>query len=571
MTDSVRLRLRLVASVMFMVAAAIIYRLITIQFDVDRSYFSEQALTEYRDQIVIKPPRGEIYDRNGVLLATNQVEYEIAISPPLILDRTATAQAITDVLNGVGEDVSYEELLEQMSPDENGDVLPYVLVSRPAPAAAGQQLLELDLDGVVIVPIMRRFYPHDSLAAHILGFVSGDEVGYFGIEGYYNEALIGKLAAGGQSRIPFEAKGDVGQFGGATLYLTIDSEIQYLAETTLAEALEETGAEKGSIVVLEPQTGEILAMTSTPTGNPNEFFNEDLAVFNNPVVNQQYEPGSTLKALTMALALEKGVVNQDSVYVDTGVFEVGGIDVYNWDRKAHGPTSMIDLLAKSLNVGAATLSLQIGPTDFYNGLEAFGIGEPTGIDLEGEAAGMLRKPGNAEWYDGDLAVNSFGQGLACTPLQLVTAVGAIANDGKLMQPHLVARRIEPNGDEIIYEPTLVRQVISPETAETLTRMLAVALEREASAALVDGYTIAGKTGTAEIPIPGGYDPELTIGSFVGYGPIDNPQFVVLIKLDKPTESRWGSETAAPVFSKFVQRLVILMEIPPDDVRLAMNR
>jgi len=554
-------RLRVVGAVLVILTALITYRLISLQFGVDTAYFAERALTEYRYQVTVRPPRGELYDRNGVLLATNTLEYEIGISPVLILDRETTARQLAEVLG-----FSEADLMEDMSSPE-----PYVLLMRPAPATIGQRLLEMDLDGVSISPIPRRYYPHGSMASHVMGFVNYDGDGFYGVEGYYNAMLGGQAGIGDESRIPFEATAGDAWRNGANLYLTIDSEVQFLAEDTLAQAIRESGAKGGTLIVYQPQTGEILAMANEPRFDPNTFFNQSAQSFVNPAISEQFEPGSTLKALTMAIALENGVVEPDSTYQDNGVIEVGGLPIYNWDRASHGTTSMTTLLGKSLNVGAATLSLMLGPTRFYAGLDAFGLGKPTGIDLQGEVPGSVRRPGNSNWFESDLGTNAFGQGLAVTPMQLVVAFGALANDGLLMQPHMVRMRVEPDGTQVAFEPTVVGRAISPETSRELTRMLANALESEASAALVDGYRIAGKTGTAQIPLPGGYDPELTIASFVGYGPIGDPQFVVLVKLDRPTVSPWGSQTAAPVFGYFVKRLAVLMEIPPDDVRLAASR
>ncbi len=560
MDESLNRRLSVVGVILLTLTGLIVYRLISLQFGVNTAYFAATALTEYRYQVTTRPPRGEIYDRHGVLLATNAIEYEIGLSPVLIYDREGTAQKLSEATG-----IPVEELLADMSQPS-----PYVLLVRPAPAAMGQRVLALNLDGVVVSPLTRRFYPHGSLAAHVLGFVALDDVGYYGVEGYYDDVLAGQIGVTDQSRIPFEAAPGEGWRPGADLYLTIDSEIQYLAESTLAAALETTGAESGTIIIMQPRTGEILALANLPTFDPNRFASEDEARFDNPAISYQYEPGSVLKVLTMAIALEQGVVEPTSTYNDTGMIEVGGVEIYNWDRAAHGVVDMTELLAKSLNVGAATLSLKLGPTRFYAGLEAFGLGHPTGVDLASEIGGTLRKPGNANWFESDLGTNAFGQGLAVTPLQLVTAVAAVANDGLLVQPHILTRRVDADGSETTFEPMVVGRAISPQTAHTLAAMLADALEREASNALVPGYRIAGKTGTAEIPLPGGYDPEKTIASFIGFGPLDDPQFIVLVKLDKPTSSRWGSQTAAPVFSQLVQRLVVLMEIPPDAVRLAQR-
>lgn len=561
MQESLNRRLNFVGAILIILSLLVVYRLVSIQFGIDTAYFAETALTEYSYKITIRPPRGEIYDRNGVLLATNSVEYEIGISPVLIYDRQGTADALAKATG-----ISKDDLLADMSSPN-----PYVLLKRPAPASMGQAVMALGLDGVAVSPINRRFYPHGSLAAHVLGFVSYDDVGYYGIEGFYNNLLTGRVSVSDQSRIPFLATRGEGWKKGSTLYLTIDSEIQYLAENTLAQAIHDTNSQSGTVIVLDPKTGQILAMANLPTYNPNLFYAQDAKVFGNSAISEHYEPGSVTKVLTMAIALEDKVVQPDSTYEDTEVLDVGGIRIYNWDRQGHGTTTMTDLLGLSLNVGSAKLSIATGPKDFYDGLDAFGLGKLTGIDLQAEARGSMRRPGQANWYESDLATNAFGQGMATTPLQIVAAISAVANDGLIMQPHMVSMREDPDKKVTVFHPTTLGRAISEQTAHDLSTMLANALQRETSKALVPGYTIAGKTGTAEIPIPGGYDPEGTITSFVGYGPVDDPRFVVLIKLDRPTTSRWGSDTAAPAFSTLVRRLVVLMEIPPDDVRKALGR
>ncbi|MGF1507118.1 MAG: peptidoglycan D,D-transpeptidase FtsI family protein [Anaerolineae bacterium] len=553
-------RLAFVGVLMLGLGVVLLWRIVQLYLGLlgtDAGYFAEQAAIQYRDQITVRPPRGEIYDRSEVLLATNSVEYEIGISPVLVEDPAETAALLADAM-----ELPYEDVLADVQADA-----PFVLLYRPARATIGEAVIALDLDGVVVNPLPRRYYPHQTLAAHVLGFVGYDDTGYYGLEGFYNEDLRGRLSVRSQSRIPFEAGGETGWATGANLRLTIDSEIQFLAESTLAQALSETGAESGTIIVLDPQTGQLLALANAPTFNPNRFYTQEGESFENRAISWQYEPGSTVKALTMAIALEEGTVSPNSTYEDTGSIEVGGAPIYNWDRNAYGTTTMTELLAYSLNVGAARLSLSVGPTRFYDGLERFGFGEPLGIDLQGEIGGTLRKPGNANWFEADLARNSFGQGMASTPLQMVSAFGALANDGLLMRPYLVMSRTEPDGTVVTFEPQVLERAVSAETARTVSAMMAEALETEASPALVEGYRIAGKTGTAQIPIPGGYDPDETIASFIGYGPVDNPRVVVLVKLDRPTSSPWGSQTAAPTFGFFVERLVVLMEIPPDSVRL----
>jgi cell division protein FtsI/penicillin-binding protein 2 len=557
MLETIRKRQYAILAALIFLTGALVVRLVSLQFGVDVDYFARLAESEHTVPREVYPPRGAIYDRNGVLLATGRLEYEIGISPVFIIDREGTADQLADI-TGLPRD----ELLEKMSSPDT----PYVLLMRPAPPEVGQELLAANLDGVTVQPIERRFYPHGNLAAQVVGFVGYDGSGYYGVEGFYDAELRGQASQGDESRIPFEAGRRLTPHTSMDMVLTIDSEIQYLAEQTLVEALGTTGAESGTILVMDPRTGEILAMASYPTFDPNAFYDAPDGSLGNPAVSDQFEPGSIFKVLTMAIALDLGVVAPDSTYVDNGVLEVGGRDIYNWDRASHGVTSMTDLLGKSLNVGAATLSVTTGPTRYYAGLESFGIGHLTGVDLQGEAPGQLREPGDPEWHDSDLATNSFGQGIAVTPLQMTVAVSAVANRGLVMQPHVVSQRTGEDGEMIAAQPSTVGRAISTETAISLSDMLAHAVVREASPALVPGYSIAGKTGTAEIPVPGGYDPEQTIATFVGFGPVDDPRFVVLIKLDRPKTSRWGSETAAPIFSQFVQRLVILMEIPPDDIR-----
>jgi cell division protein FtsI/penicillin-binding protein 2 len=285
----------------------------------------------------------------------------------------------------------------------------------------------------------------------------------------------------------------------------------------------------------------------------------------NRAVSETYEPGSVFKILTMASALDKGAVKPETEFLDTGVFEIGGTFIYNWNRAAWGPQDMQGCMQHSLNVCLAWVASKLGTKDFYDYMRAFGIGHLTGVDLAGENPGRLKSPGDADWYDADLGTNAFGQGVAVTPLQLASAATAIANDGKLLAPHVV-RAVVKDGQQYDIPPRLVGLPISKQTANMFSEMLARSLEEEASDALVEGYRVAGKTGTAEIPTPYGYSASVTNASFVGWGPVDDPQFLVYIWLEEPTSSIWGSIVAAPVFSTVVERLVVLMDIPPDSVR-----
>jgi cell division protein FtsI/penicillin-binding protein 2 len=342
-----------------------------------------------------------------------------------------------------------------------------------------------------------------------------------------------------------------------------------ITEEELARALQNTGASSGSIIVANPRNGEILAMASSPSYDPSQYVaiaNKDgLEAFVNPAVSDNFEPGSIFKILTMAAALDSNTVKPDTVYNDTANIEVGGQLIWNWDRGSHGPTDMTGLLAKSLNVGASTLAMRMGQQQFYKYMRAFGLGKPTGIDLQHEAAGLVitRDKNPDRWSEAILASNSFGQGIATTPMQMVAAVAAVANDGVLVQPHIVKKIVR--GDRVDEAKVVAAgRPISKDTANTLTQMLVNAVRREVPDAIVDGYSIAGKTGTAQIPVPGGYDDPWTIATFIAYAPAEDPQVIILVKLDRPTSSMWGSETAVPVFHELATRLFPVLGVRPDN-------
>jgi cell division protein FtsI/penicillin-binding protein 2 len=346
--------------------------------------------------------------------------------------------------------------------------------------------------------------------------------------------------------------------------------VQGLAEDELAQALEDTGAESGVIIVMNPRTGAILAMAAAPVYDPNEYWSElDTRVFANPAVSHLYEPGSVFKVLTVAVALENQLVSPGTVFFDQGQIEVGGQVIRNADQQAYGNVTLTEALVHSLNVEMARISTLLGTKAFYQGIRAFGIGHRTGVDLEGEAVGELRVPGDFRWHESDLATNSFGQGLSVTPLQMISAVAAIANDGVLMQPFIVAEKHYDDGRVEHAQPVPLDWAVSPETARMVVEMMAQTVEYGATRAQVTGYRVAGKTGTAQLPTAFGYDETKTIASFVGFAPVDDPQVIVLVRLDKPTSSSWGSQTAAPSFARLAERLFVLLGIPPDHVRQEM--
>jgi cell division protein FtsI/penicillin-binding protein 2 len=301
----------------------------------------------------------------------------------------------------------------------------------------------------------------------------------------------------------------------------------------------------------------------------NQFWNYGTIYDNasefNPAISKPYEPGSVTKILTMAAALDSGAVTPNSTYLDTGSILVGGATIQNWNQEPWGVQDMTGCLQHSLNVCMATISTQMGAGTFYNYMDNFGFGHLTGVDLAGEAAGRLKLPGDADWYPVDLGTNAFGQGVSATPIQIMMAASSIANHGRTVTPHTLFAMVR-DGRQYNVPAQFAGSPISVQTADMLSGMLAVSLESEGSLALVPGYRIAGKTGTAQIPVNGFYDNTQTNASFIGWGPVDDPQFMIYIWLERPSASIWGSETAAPVFGEMAAKTVILLDIPPDNIR-----
>jgi cell division protein FtsI/penicillin-binding protein 2 len=534
---------------------------------------------------VIYPARGSIYDRWGNLLAGNEQVFEVGVNLEMPYDPKTIAFAIASTLGSdetailnlfnqpITKSLKYLVLADYVTGDQINK-LKQLQTDTANAAAASRNKDQPTLSAITWTAHLRRSYPEGSLASNILGFypyrAGNTATGTFGIEEKYNDRLTGTPQTVYFANNPLLVQ-DVPQVPpGDSLVLTIDRAIQAAMEDILDQAVKDSGSASGTIVVMDPKTGEILAMANTPRMDLNQYWNY-ASIYKNATdfdrsVMTTYEPGSVFKVLTMASALDAGAVTPDTTFIDTGVIEIGGSYIYNWDGGAYGQQTMIGCLQHSLNVCLTWVAEQLGASRFYNYLRAFGIGHLTGVDLAGESYYPLHVPGDNQWYDVDLGTNSFGQGVAVTPIQMVMAISAVANnEGKMMAPHLVNAIIE-NGRQYAIAPQVAGNPITAATAQTLTAMLARSLEQETSVAMVPGYRVAGKTGTAEIPTPTGYSSSLTNASFVGWGPIDDPRFLVYVWLEKPQSSKWGSVVAAPVFSDAVKKLVVLMDIPPDAVR-----
>jgi cell division protein FtsI/penicillin-binding protein 2 len=562
-----RRRLTFLALVLGLLCMLIILRLFQWQV-VERRRLAEDAI-EIRDQrTLLEPPRGEILDRQGHPLAFDIYEWEISISPSLV-DEEEEADLARDLAPLVGWTV--DDLLLALQDKEAS----FHVLDRHAPYDVGLGALKIRSPALRIEPRPRRVYPEGALLSHVLGFVNDTRDGFYGVEGYYNQWLKGEPGVYRRetfpdgSEIPFGPIQLIPPKPGRDLILTLDRNIQLIVWRELADALALYGATSGTVVVMEPRSGSILASVSLPDYDPNAFSTIDPELFTDPAISKQYEPGSIFKILTWGGGLDAAIIGPETVVQDDGRFEVGGRLILNYDFRAYGQVTIRQGLVKSLNTVAAQISTMLRKERFYTYLRRFGIGDLTRVDLDSESPGRMRLPGDSDWYPSDLGTNAFGQGIAVTPMQMVAATAAVANGGLLVRPHVLAAWKDGEQTAAI-QPSPVRQAISPEAAAVLTQMLASVVEEGATEAQVPGYRMAGKTGTAEIPIPGGYHPDATIASFVGWGPVDDPAFVILVKLDKPTSAPWGSRTAAPTFSRIAQQLFAYLQIPPDHLRVAQQ-
>lgn len=487
--------------------------------------------------------RGEIFltDRFGDLspLAVNRNVFTVYIEPNHVSDQDGVVRALSDIFS-----ISEDELRQKVSKPND----PYEVIASRITDDVATRVKNLHLAGVGMSSEMGRYYPLETLAAHVSGFlgISGDKrTGQYGIEGFYEDELTSE-------------NGSIDK-----LILSIDPHVQFKLEGVLKGAIEKWKASGGSAIVMEPSTGRILAIADYPTFNPNGYFQEkDISVFSDSAISGQYELGSVFKPITMATALNEGKVTPDTTYDDKGAVLINGYTIRDFDGKAHGITTMTQVLEKSLNLGAMFAQQQLPKDVFRTYVENFGFGQKTGVDLQGEVAGNINNLNRDK--DLEFANASFGQGISVTSLQMLTAISAIANGGTLMTPHLVDKKIYRDGSVELVAPLPVRRVISGDTAATLTKMLVSVVENGYDKAKVPGYFIAGKTGTAQIPSPDkrGYSDQV-IHSFVGYAPAYHPRFAVLIKMDKPQGVNFASSSLAPTFSDIMSYLLTYYEVPPD--------
>jgi len=462
-------------------------------------------------------------------------------------------------------------LLERLSKEDD----PYEPIARQV---SDEQLAQIDtaeLSGIYYVREQARIYPEQELGGHIFGFVGSDEEGNmsgrYGVEGYFDDLLAGVVGYLKSERDIAGRLIAVGErsiepaIDGADIVLTIDRTIQYMACSKLAETVLRHGADGGSVVILDPSDGAVLAMCSYPDYDPvayNEV--EDINVYNNPAIFAAYEPGSVFKPVTMAAALDTAAVTPGTTYEDTGAVEIAGYTIMNSDEEAHGVQTMTYVLEESLNTGVIFAMQETGPEIFRDYVEDFGFGQISGLELDTEVAGNVSSLyEKSEIYP---ATASFGQGILTTPLQMANAFAAIANGGTLYQPYIVKEIRYTDGTVETTQPVQVQQVITEKTAQFLSAMLVSVVEHgHGGRAGVDGYYVAGKTGTAQVAKTDGlgYDPDVTIGSFAGFAPSNDPQFAMIVRIDRPRSVQWAESTAAPLFGELAAFLLQYLEVPPE--------
>lgn len=536
----------------------------------------------------ISGTRGTIFFNDDSVLVSTQPTFLVFVQPKLIgkEEKTIFSRKIAEVLlkeetENIAKALSVEKTkfsdterlkeIEKMILDKINQDRYWVSLERKVGMDMKIKLEKLNLTGLGFEQSSKRFYPEGSSSAHLLGFVGSDiyggETGYFGIEGFYNGELKGKKGTITEEKDALGLPILIGKFisnaseNGKNLKLNIDRSIQHIVEAKLKIGIEKYGAKEGSVVIMDPKTGNILALASFPSYDPAKPNDSPKENFKNPVTSDGYEPGSTFKVLVMAAAIDANAVGEDTICDNcSGPVSIGGFDIRTWNNKYQPNLNMTDTIIHSDNTGMVFAAKKLGLENFYSYMKKFGLGVTTGVDLQDEQSPDLK--GIKDWREIDLATASFGQGISVTAMQVIKAVSAIANGGKLMEPHIVSE-IEKEGRVFKITPKVVGQPISEDSAKKVLDMMIRAVdEGEAKVFKPKGFKIAGKTGTAQIPVAGHYDANKTIASFVGFAPADNPKFVMLVRYVEPSASIFGAETAAPTFFEIAKELFLYYGIVP---------
>jgi len=539
----------------------------------------ELAQSQHLSQIQIPAVRGKIITSDNFDLVGNQPAFlSFAYLPDLETDSQTIAQKLAPIVTPDPEASATAKAIKKQLKDTqatlsarltNPDIV-WTPLARKISLEQKKQIEAFEFKGIGFEPEQIRFYPEASMSAHLLGFVAsnsqGNPQGYFGLEGFYDLELKGRPGIIRQEKDAAGRPILVGSFGGfqskngRNLKLYLDRSIQNIVETQLEWGIKQYGAVSGEVIIMDPATGGIISMASLPKYDPQNLSKYDSSIYKNPVIANSYEPGSTFKVLVMAAALDADAVKPDTKCdICDGPTKIGKYTIRTWNQEYRADITMTEVIQHSDNVGMVFAGFELGKDKLYDYLDKFGIGRATGIDLQEESTPQMRP--KRKWGDIDLATTSFGQGIAVTGMQMVKAVSAIANKGVIMKPQMVKQII---GDKIIdIKPQSQGRVISAESAQKITDIMVTAVNSgEAQWTKMKGYNIAGKTGTAQIPVQGHYDEEKTIASFIGFAPADNPKFVMLVKLREPSSSPWAAETAAPLWMRIARQLFLYYGVAP---------
>ncbi len=534
-----------------------------VQFTVVQSgQLARQAASQHNQRLIFTPRRGAIFDRNGELLALSIPAESLFVRPPkLPVNVAAQVPALAEAIHASTQEVN--TTLHSLAP--------FVWLKRQATPQEAAQVRALGLTGIDSLETQRRFYPHGPLAAPLLGFANIDAQGLEGVERVYDEYLRGESAEIVQERDALGrsilAQGVELPPEALNVRLTLDIDLQYFAQRELEKAVQTTGARAGTVIILDPQTFAVLALAHSPTFDPNNPKSVADEVRRDPAISDPYEPGSTLKVLLAAAALDMNVVRpEDQIFCELGHYQVGKYTIH--DHHPYGWLSFAQVLQHSSNIGAAKVGERLGKETYQKYLRGFGLGQKTGIDLPAESPGLLAPV--KDWSRINLVTASFGQGVAVTPLQLVSAYAALANDGVFMRPYVVQEVLNADGKVVMANsPQRLWQVVRSDTAHRLLQLLEKVVEKEGTGwrARIAGVRVAGKTGTSQkVNQNGGYSAHGRIASFIGIVPADQPRLVILVAIDEPKTGVYGGAIAAPVFQVIAQQSLARLGIIGDQER-----
>lgn len=543
---------------------------------------SQIAEDQYTRSITLTGNRGSIYTADGYTLVTNEQVYTVFAQPHIFTESpdTISSKILPYLLNELDEYKTASEAatVKEITQNYQAQLLEklqkntkWVSLKANVSENTKKNLEELEITGLGFDTHLRRYYPEASMAAHITGFVGKDEqgtdIGYFGVEGALENELKARTAKNTVLTDAFglqlSGKNEIEEqlIDGRNVVLTIRRDVQHIIEEDLKKAVEFYGAKSGEVIVMEPSTGKILGLAAYPNYSQSEFYKFDSVYHKNPTLSDLYEPGSTLKALTVSAGINEGVISPDTECdICAGPRVYGKYTIRTWNNEYTPNITMEDGLAKSDNTAMIFIAEKLGQDTFQKYLHEFKIGEQLHIDLQEDHT----TPFPDEWGEVKLATTSFGQGIVANSMQVLRAINTIANRGEMMRPIIVSSvQNTTTGEEIIHEPVSEGRVISEETAQTVTKMLVSAAQHgEAQWLASEQYPVAGKTGTSQVVTEKGYDSEKTIASFVGYAPPENPKFIMITKLVEPTQSPWAAETAAPLWHKIARKLYLLFNITP---------